>query len=93
EEELGREECTVAHMHYIAGQVPAAPFSATAQIRYHHREVPVSASPLAGGRLRVCFVHPQRDVTPGQYLVLYRGEAVLGGGVICPFGPSGAEEV
>ncbi|MBN1178612.1 MAG: tRNA 2-thiouridine(34) synthase MnmA [Anaerolineae bacterium] len=79
---LGRWECTAAPMHYIAGEAPRAPFRAEAKIRYRHRGVPVTATPLPGGCLHVRFERPQRDVTPGQYLVLYQGEDVLGGGAI-----------
>ena len=81
-EALGREECRVGHVHYISGDEPPGQFSATARIRYHHREVSVVATPLDGGRLHIHFARPQRDVTPGQYLVLYDGDVVLGGGVI-----------
>lgn len=82
-EELGQTECTVARMHYISGEAPEGPFRATAQIRYRHKEAPVTATPLPDGRLQVRFDRPQRDITPGQYLVLYDGNVVLGGGVIC----------
>jgi tRNA-specific 2-thiouridylase len=82
-EELGHKECTVAQMHYISGEVPREPFSASAKIRYRHRAAAFTATPLPERRLRVSFKHPQRDITPGQYLVLYQGEVVLGGGVIC----------
>lgn len=82
-EELGQSECVVARMHYISGEEPPGPFEATAQIRYRHKEAPVVATPLPGNRLHVRFAYPQRDITPGQYLVLYDGEVVLGGGVIC----------
>jgi tRNA-specific 2-thiouridylase len=84
EEQLGQGECTAARMHYVSGQEPAGPFDAEAKIRYRHRAVPATATPLPGSRLHVRFVSPQRDVTPGQYLVLYQGDVVLGGGVICP---------
>ena len=33
--------------------------------------------------LRVTFDRPQRAITPGQSVVLYDGEYVVGGGVIC----------
>lgn len=79
---LGREECTAGGMHYISGQVPPGSFEATAKIRYRHREVAVVATSLPGDRLHVRFARPQRDVTPGQYLVLYDGDVVIGGGPI-----------
>ena len=81
--ELGREECTVAQVNYVSGEEPSGPFTASAKIRYRHHEVPVTATPLSSERLHARFARPQRDVTPGQYLVLYDGEVVLGGGVIC----------
>ncbi|MDW7992812.1 MAG: hypothetical protein RMK65_11990 [Anaerolineae bacterium] len=90
-EELGQSECVVARMHYISGEEPLGPFEATAQIRYRHKEAPVVATPLPGNRLHVRFAYPQRDITPGQYLVLYDGEVVLGGGVICAPWESGIE--
>lgn len=82
-EALSQVECVVDPMHHISGEVPAAPFQASAKIRYRHREVMATATPLAGRRLHVRFAHPQRGVTPGQYLVLYDGDQVLGGGPIC----------
>ncbi len=82
-EELGRDECTVEAMHYISGEVPGAAFRAAAQIRYRSRSVEVEVTPLPGRKARVHFASSQRDITPGQFLVIYDGEVVLGGGVIC----------
>lgn len=82
-EELGQDECLVEEMRYINGVTPTTVFCATAQIRYRARAVAVTVTPLPRKRARVRFTLPQRDVTPGQFLVLYDGEIVLGGGVIC----------
>jgi tRNA-specific 2-thiouridylase len=86
-EELDQEECLVEEMHYIAAknckQTPAATFRATAQIRYRARAAAVTVTPLPHKRACVRFASPQRGVTPGQFLVLYDGEVVLGGGAIC----------
>jgi len=82
-EELGRDECLVAGMHYIAGGAPAATFDATAQIRYRANPVAVTVTALPGERSHVRFAAPQRGLTPGQFLVLYYEEVVLGGGAIC----------
>jgi tRNA-specific 2-thiouridylase len=81
--ELGQDECVVEEMHYVSGQVPITPFRSTAQIRYRARPVPVTVIPLPQGEVRVRFDSPQRDITPGQFLVLYDGEVVVGGGGIC----------
>jgi len=81
--ELGRGECDLEGVHYISGEPPAACFRATAQIRYRARPVPVTVTPLDATRAHVRFDVPQRDLTPGQFLVFYEGEIVLGGGAIC----------
>ena len=50
-----------------------------AQIRYRHRGVPVAAWTRRGETLTVTLAAPARGVAPGQFLVLYAGEQVLGG--------------
>lgn len=82
-DELGRDRCLVERMHTISGSAPRRPFHAQAQIRYRARPIPVTVKPLPGDRADVRFSETQRDVTPGQFLVLYRGDIVLGGGTIC----------
>jgi len=51
------------------------------KIRYRKREARCSAV-VEGDRLRVIFEETQEAVTPGQSVVLYDGDTVLGGGVI-----------
>ncbi len=82
-EELGQYECMVEEIHYVSGEVPTATFRATAQIRYRVRPAAVTVTPLSRRRAHVRFTSPQRGITPGQFLVLYDDEIVLGGGVIC----------
>ena len=81
-EELGQDHCRVADLHMISGTSPREPFQAEAQIRYRARSTPVTVHPLSGNRADVQFEESQRDITPGQFLVLYRGDLVLGGGII-----------
>ena len=59
---------------------------AVAKIRYSHKGAPCVLHPCGEGRLRVEFLEPQRAITPGQAVVLYQGDVVLGGGVICSNG-------
>ncbi|MDE2040334.1 MAG: tRNA 2-thiouridine(34) synthase MnmA [Elusimicrobia bacterium] len=53
-----------------------------ARIRHRHPPAAATLSTLDGGSLRISFEAPQRAVTPGQAAVFYRGDEVLGGGVI-----------
>ena len=53
-----------------------------AKIRYSQREAPALLRPAGHGRARVIFDEPQRAVTPGQSVVFYDGDVVVGGGVI-----------
>ena len=54
----------------------------TVKTRYSQRKAEAVAEPLSGGRVRLRFREPQRAVTPGQFVVLYDGDTVVGGGVI-----------
>ena len=81
--ELGRSECRVQDMYYISGTAPTQTFSALAQIRYRAEPTRVTVTPSGSKTIHVQFVKDQRDITPGQFLVLYRDQAVIGGGAIC----------
>ena len=71
-----------SRMNWVAIEEPAAPLRTTAQIRYRHAPAACEVVPLGGGRFQVNFNVPQRSVTPGQAVVFYDGESVLGGGWI-----------
>ena len=58
---------------------PAESFRADVKIRYLHKAVPATVRPLGEGRVQVAFDEPQRAVTPGQAVVFYDGDAVVGG--------------
>ena len=55
------------------------------KIRYNHPEVSSKITPLDGGKVKVIFSKPQFAVTPGQSAVFYRGNTVVGGGIIDTF--------
>jgi len=53
-----------------------------AKIRYGARQTPCTVHPLGEGAVRVEFDEPQRAISPGQSVVFYDGDLVVGGGVI-----------
>jgi tRNA-uridine 2-sulfurtransferase len=57
-------------------------FAATCKIRYRHQPVGCWVRLLSGDSCEVRFEQPQKAITPGQALVFYRGDEVLGGGRI-----------
>ena len=80
EEELASASCRVTGLSWTAGE-PEGPFEASVRLRHRHREAPAVITP-GGGRAEVRFAEPQRAVTPGQAAVFYRGDEVLGGGLV-----------
>lgn len=54
----------------------------TAKIRYSAKEAEAYIMPLENGKVLVEFVEPQRAITPGQSVVFYNSDIVVGGGVI-----------
>ena len=58
------------------------PLAVTAKIRHSQFEQPATVYPDAQGCARVVFDTPQRAITPGQAVVLYQGDMVVGGGTI-----------
>lgn len=64
------------------GEPPARTFRAAVRIRYNHEAADATVRPLGDGRVEAAFDEPQWAVTPGQALVIYRGDEVLGGGWI-----------
>ncbi len=81
-EALERFELSASKVNWIAGLPPAPGTRATAQIRYRHREGAVSMTPRDGHRVDAVFDEPQYAVAPGQAVVFYDGDVVLGGGWI-----------
>jgi tRNA-uridine 2-sulfurtransferase len=76
---LGRRALEADRVHWVAGRAPAeGPFEAEVRLRYRGEDVPAVLC-AEGDRLRVEFRSPQRGVAPGQSVVVYRAEELLGG--------------
>ncbi len=66
---------------YVGGTPTLGPVEITAKIRYKSPEAQAILFPK-GSQAEVEFLTPQRAITPGQAVVFYRGEELIGGGVI-----------
>lgn len=69
-------------VNWIAVPSLSAPLRVTAKTRYQHAEADATVEPYGEDRIRVTFDIPQRALTPGQAVVLYQDDIVLGGGTI-----------
>lgn len=58
---------------------PTEPLACRAKIRYRAEPAPATVTPLPGDQVRVEFAEPQSAITPGQGVVFYHGEQLLGG--------------
>ncbi len=77
----GQERLLLERMNYVSIEKPGGPVEVTAVTRYRKPEVPATLLPLDGCRARVEFHAAQEPTAPGQSVVLYRGDEVVGGGV------------
>jgi tRNA-specific 2-thiouridylase len=69
-----------SQLSWVSGKAPAEPISITAKVRYKAPEV--AAELHLTDRAEVRFAEPQQAIAPGQSVVFYQGDVVLGGGVI-----------
>jgi len=81
EEELYSQKLTAQKPHWISGKVPREPTTTKARIRYKSKEAEAVLF-LSNGTVDVHFAQPQKAVTPGQAIVFYNMDEVLGGGII-----------
>jgi tRNA-specific 2-thiouridylase len=79
---LFKKGLRASSLHWISGQAPSPPFVCMARIRHQQPLQACTLLSLTGRQGCVEFAQPQRAVTPGQSVVLYRGEECLGGGII-----------
>jgi tRNA-uridine 2-sulfurtransferase len=81
ETDLYRNKLTAENVNWISGDVPCVPQRITAKIRYGSPEKPAVVY-ITGKHAEVVFDEPQKAAAPGQSVVFYNDEEVLGGGII-----------
>jgi tRNA-specific 2-thiouridylase len=84
EERLYSDALSADGVNWIAIEKLTVPMRVRARIRYRHEGAPATLSPGEAGVVHVKFDAPQRAITPGQAVVFYDGETVVGGGIIRP---------
>jgi tRNA-uridine 2-sulfurtransferase len=81
-EQLGADQCWVEDVNWGSIQAPSQSMLVEVKIRYKARDAQAEIIPGPDGRYLLRFLHPLRDITPGQRAVFYQDEVCLGGGTI-----------
>jgi len=81
---LYRTEAYAAQTHWMAIDELRESMRVTAKARYKAEEVPATIEPGPSDTVRIVFDAPQRAITPGQTVVFYDGDVVVGGGTLEP---------
>ena len=79
---LERTTLTASGVNWVATDAPAAWLPVTAQIRHRHAPAAARVRALDDARAELEFDTPQSAITPGQAVVFYQDDVVVGGGWI-----------
>ncbi len=82
EEDLFADTVEFGDVSWTAGESPEEGASIEAKARYRAEPAPATFTGAGANTASLRFDRPQRALTPGQALAIYRGEEVLGGGTI-----------
>ncbi|MSQ94763.1 MAG: tRNA 2-thiouridine(34) synthase MnmA [Gemmataceae bacterium] len=77
-EELLASSLVASRVNWLI-DAPNQPLACHAKIRYHHEAAAATVVPMDDGDVRVDFAEPQSAITPGQAVVFYDGDRLLGG--------------
>ncbi len=82
EEECERSELIADNCCWSAFENLSEPLECEAKIRSVQQPTPAKVTPLEDGKIKVEFFASQKAIAPGQSVVLYKNDMVLGGGII-----------
>jgi tRNA-specific 2-thiouridylase len=81
-EALGRISLTASQVNWVSGVAPLDRLRPNAQLPHRHDAAAGRVSAIDVARAELEFDEPQSAITPGQAVVFYDGDVVLGGGWI-----------
>ena len=81
-EEVYGTELIASGLNWISLTELKEPLTAKAKIRYQHNEAEAEITPVDTDKASVRFKEPQMAIAPGQAVVFYNGDTVIGGGTI-----------
>lgn len=83
EKKLNKKELIVKKVNWISGSPPKTPIKILAKIRYNHQPAKATIEKMIDKKYyKIVFDFSQKSLTPGQSIVFYQKEEVLGGGII-----------
>jgi tRNA-specific 2-thiouridylase len=80
--EVYATELVASDLNWISIEKPDSPMNVKARVRYRHREASATVISTGTGEVMVKFQEPQMAITPGQAVVFYDGDTVVGAGLI-----------
>jgi tRNA-specific 2-thiouridylase len=84
--DLEQTRLIATETNFISCDPPTEFIRVEGKIRHSHVPAPARVRALEPGKAEVVFDHPQRAITPGQSVVWYQGDCVVGGGIISATG-------
>ena len=87
DDDLMQTDLWATRVTFTSRETPRSPIEITAKIRYKAQDSPATLTPH-GDWAEIQFHEPQRAITPGQAVVFYSGDRVIGGGIIEVKAPS-----
>lgn len=82
-DDLMSDSLVADHVNLVSIDAIEGELRCMAKVRYKHKEAAATVTQISDEEIQVVFDIPQRGITPGQAVVLYDGDVVIGGGVIC----------
>lgn len=79
---LYKNELVATDINWVGGQPSDEPFEAEVKIRYLHKPARAIVNSLTDTTVRITFKDEQRAITPGQSVVFFEDDILLGGGLI-----------